>query len=145
MHPAATALLSILGVIVGAALQWWFARRGNEHKQLLELRSKAYADFFESTAQLVSARRLGKTEHEAELLGKLTDAKARICIYGEEAVILELAEFWSAGASFETESGILSFTRFCMNVRRSLGMPSQPSLGSEVSSLLFGVVPKGRK
>jgi hypothetical protein len=144
MHPAITALLSILGVIVGAALQWWFARSGNEHKQMLELRSKAYADFFESTAQLVSARRLGKTEHEAELLAKLTDAKARICIYGEAAVIRQLAEFWSAGASFETELGILSFTRFCMNVRSSLGMSSDPSLSSEVASLLFGVIPKER-
>lgn len=144
MHPAVTALLSIFGVIVGAALQWWFARRGNEHKQLLELRGKAYADFFESTAQLVSARRLGEREHEAELLAKLTDAKVRICIYGEESVIRELAKFWSAGASFETESGILAFTRFCMSVRGSLGMPSDTSLSGDVASLLFGITPRGR-
>ena len=93
MHPAITALLSIFGVIVGAGLQWWFTRRGNEHKLLLEMRSKAYADFFESTARLVSNRRLGLKDGEAELLAKLTDAKTRVCIYGEEAVIRELAKF----------------------------------------------------
>lgn len=142
MHPALPALLSLLGVLIGAALQWWFARRGNEHKHLLELRSRAYADFFECTARLVSARRLGEKEHEAELLAKLTDAKARICIYGEEEIIRELARFWEAGASFETESSLLSFTRFCMNVRRSFGVAAPPSLSVEVSSLLFGIKPK---
>ena len=142
MHPAVAALLSILGVAVGATLQWWFARRGNEHKQLIEMRSKAYADFFESTAHLVSARRLGTVPNEAELLAKLTDAKARVCIYGEEEVIRELAKFWSAGASFETESGTLAFTRFCLNIRRSFGISDSEPLSAEVSALLFGIKPK---
>lgn len=91
---------------------------------------------------MVSARRLGENQHEAELLAKLTDSKARICIYGEEDVIRELARFWEAGATFETESGLLAFTRFCLNVRKSFGIAADASLSADVSSLLFGIKPR---
>jgi hypothetical protein len=142
MDPAITAILSISGVVVGASLQWWFARRTNEHKQLLETRAKAYSDVFEATCRLATARRLGETINEIELLSKLTDAKARVCIYGEETVVRDLAKFWQSGATFETESGILAFTRFCMNVRKSYGIKDASPLNSEVADLLFGVRPK---
>lgn len=145
MNPAITALLSILGVGVGATLQWWFAKRGNEHKHFLELRYRAYSDFIEAASKLVSARRSGQSSAEVELLAKLTDAKARICIYGEEPVIKRLAEFFAAGASFETESGILSFTRFCLDIRRSVGIKDKTLLSVEMSQLLFGISPGERR
>jgi hypothetical protein len=86
------------------------------------LRNHPYTDFIEAASRLVSARRSGNDTEEVELLAKLTDAKARICIYGEETVIKHLAAFFAAGATFETESGILTFTRFCLDIRRSVGI-----------------------
>ena len=142
MHPAVAALLSIAGVVIGASLQWWFARRTHEHKQLLDARAKAYADIFEATCRLATARRLNVALNETELLSKLTDAKARVCIYGEEQVVRDLAKFWESGATFETETGILAFTRFCMKVRTSQGLQDSTPLNSEVAALLFGVRPK---
>jgi hypothetical protein len=141
MTSSITALLSIFGVIVGAMLQWWFARRGTEHKHFLELRNRAYADFLEVTSHLVSNRRAGKHDGEIELLARLTDAKARICIYGDEVVIQHLAAFFSAGASFETESGILAFTRFCLDIRKSVGVKDSSNLGPDISQLLFNIRP----
>jgi hypothetical protein len=134
-----TALLSILGVVVGCFLQHYFTRRNNEAKQLLESRNQAYIDFLEAVSLVVSAQRLADRKQELEELARLTDAKARICIFGEESVVRKLATFWEAGASLETESEILAFTRFCLDIRKSLGLKDKELLISEVSQLLFSI------
>ncbi len=144
MTTAITALLSILGVVVGALLQNYFARQSNQEKHLRESRSAAYIDFLETVSQVVAAQRMGNKQRETEQLARLTHAKARICIFGEEQVVRRLATFWAAGATLETESEILAFTRFCMDIRKSLGIKDKELLQSEVSQLLFAVNPKRR-
>jgi hypothetical protein len=141
MTTAIAALLSIFGVVVGAFLQNYFSRQNNEAKQLLESRNQAYIDFFEAVSLVVSAQRMGKKEQELEQLAKLTHAKARICIFGEESVVRRLATFWKAGASLETESEILAFTRFILDIRKSLGLKDKEFLHVEVSQLLFAIKP----
>ncbi len=144
MTTAITALLSILGVVVGALLQNYFARQSNQEKHLRESRSAAYIDFLETVSQVVAAQRMGNKQRETEQLARLTHAKARICIFGEEQVVRRLATFWAAGATLETESEILAFTRFCMDIRKSLGIKDRELLHSEVSQLLFAVNPQRR-
>lgn len=141
MTVAIASLLSILGVVVGAFLQNYLARQNNEAKQLLESRNQAYTDFFEAVSLVVSAQRLGKREQELEQLAKLTHAKARICMFGEESVVRQLATFWEAGATLETESEILAFTRFVLDIRKSLGLKDKEFLNAEVSQLLFAIKP----
>lgn len=141
MTPATTAFFSILGVTVGAILQHFLARQNNQQKQLLESRNKAYVDFLEAVSCVVAAQRMGKKERELEELAKLTNAKSRICIFGEETVVRQLATFWAAGASLETESEIQAFTRFCLDIRKSLGLMDKEFLGREVSQLLFEIKP----
>lgn len=141
MTTAITALLSILGVVVGAFLQNYLSRQNNEAKQLLESRNQAYIDFFEAVSLVVSAQRMSKKEQELEQLAKLTHAKARICMFGEESVIKQLATFWGTGASLETESEILAFTRFILDIRKSLGLKDKEFLNAEVSQLLFAIKP----
>jgi len=141
MTVAITALLSILGVVVGAFLQNHFARQNNEAKQLLESRNQAYVDFLEAVSLVLAAQRLGRKEQELEQLARLTHAKARICMFGEESVVRLLATFWDAGATLETESGILAFTRFVLDIRKSLGLKDKELLNAEVSQLLFAIKP----
>ena len=141
MPTVITALLSILGVVVGVVLQNHLAKENNEQKQLLESRNNAYVDFLEAVSLVVAAQRIGKKERELEELAKLTNAKARICIFGEESVIRRLAAFWAAGASLETETEILAFTRFCLDIRKSLGLKDKEFLSGEVSQLLFDIKP----
>lgn len=141
MTVAITALLSILGVVVGAFLQNHFARQNNEAKQLLESRNQAYIDFLEAVSLVLAAQRLGRREQELEQLARLTHAKARICMFGEESVVRLLATFWDAGATLETESGILAFTRFVLDIRKSLGLKDKELLSAEVSQLLFAIKP----
>ena len=141
MAAAITALLSILGVVVGAFVQNLLAKQNNQQKQLLEARNEAYIDFLESVSLVVAAQRMGKKEQELEQLAKLAHAKARICIFGEESVVRKLALFWAAGASLKTESELLSFIGFCLEIRQSLGLKDKAPLNSEVSELLFHVKP----
>lgn len=141
MATAITALLSILGVVVGAFVQNLLAKQNNQQKQLLESRNEAYVDFLEAVSLVIAAQRMGKKEQELEQLAKLAHAKTRICIFGDESVVRKLAEFWAAGASLNTESQLLSFTSFCLDIRKSLGLKDKAFLNSEVSDLLFGVKP----
>jgi hypothetical protein len=89
----------------------------------------------------VSAQRLGNREQELEQLARLTYAKARICMFGEESVVRTLATFWEAGATLKTESEILAFTRFVLDIRKSLGLKDKEFLNAEVSQLLFAIKP----
>jgi hypothetical protein len=141
MTSTIVALLSIFGVVVGAFLQNYLLRQNNEVKQLLELRNQAYIDFLEAVSLVVSSQRMGKKEQELEQLAKLTHAKARICIFGEESVVRLLATFWEAGAILETETQILAFTRFVLDIRKSLGLKDKEFLNDEVSQLLFAIKP----
>jgi len=84
---------------------------------------------------------MGSKQKEIEQLARLTHAKARICIFGEEHVVRRLATFWAAGATLGTEQEILTFTRFCMDIRKSLGIKDKAFLHSEVSQLLFAINP----
>lgn len=138
---ALTAMLSLLGVAVGALLQSHFARQSNQERHLLESRNGAYIDFLEAVSQVVAAQRMGNRQREIEQLASLTHAKARICIFGEEHVVRRLAVFWAAGATLETEQEILAFTRFCIDIRKSLGIKDKEFLHSEVSQLLFAINP----
>ena len=100
-------------------------------------------EFFEAVSLLVSARRLGKRNQEIEQLAKLTYAKAQICMFGEESVVKQLANFWESGATLETEPEILAFSRFVLEIRKSLGIKDENYLVPEVSQLLFSIKPHG--
>ena len=141
MTVAITALLSIFGVVVGAFLQNHFARQTNKAKQLLESRNQAYIDFMEAVSLVASAQREGRREQEQEQLARLNYAKARICMFGEESVVRQLATFWEAGATLETESEILAFVRVVLEIRKSLGLKDKEFLNAEVSQLLFAIKP----
>jgi hypothetical protein len=139
---AITALLSIFGVLAGALLQHRLARQSQQERHLLDSRNAAYIDFLEAVSLVVAAQRMGNKQREIEQLARLTHAKARICIFGEEHVVRRLATFWAAGATLETEQEILAFTRFCMDIRKSLGIKDKEFLHSEVSQLLFSINPE---
>ncbi len=46
-----TALLPLLGVTIGATLQYWFSRSTEATKQLQALRNQAYVDYLRAVAQ----------------------------------------------------------------------------------------------
>ena len=127
----------------GWSIEIHFARQSHQEKHLLESRNAGYIDFLEVVSEVVAAQRMGNKQREIEQLARLTHAKARICIFGEERVLSRLATFWAAGATLETEQEILAFTRFCMDIRKAVGIKDREFLHTEVSQLLFASIRHG--
>lgn len=88
-------VLPLLGVAVGAALQFWFSRAADREKHAEALRTQAYADFLRAVA---AAGHLRSDEDERDAHRDAADAKARITVHGTSAVVAALARFEEAGA-----------------------------------------------
>jgi hypothetical protein len=129
---------SLFGVVIGALLQSYFNRRNQKDTRLDEWRNAAYADFLNAVSSVATAQRHGKRDLVIEQLARLSDAKARICVYGDANVIHCIAEFWRHGATLQTESEILSFTKVCLAIRESAGALGKLHL-PDVSQLLFSI------
>lgn len=132
-------LIGLLGVGFGAWLQAHLTRKNAHNSKLAEFQNKAYADFLNSASAIAVAQRTGNRDRVDAELAILTDAKARICVYGHSAVIKELAKFIRAGGTLQTESEILSFTRLCICIRESIGMSNETVPLPDISQLLFNV------
>lgn len=89
------ALLPLLGVAVGAALQFWLGRAADREKHAETLRTEAYAHYLRAVA---AAGHLRSDEDERDAFRDAADAKARIAVHGTQAVVAALARFEEAGA-----------------------------------------------
>lgn len=130
---------SLFGVVVGAILQSYLLRRNQKDTRISEWRNTAYTDFINAATLVATAQRQGKRDTVSDQLARLSDAKARICVYGDAEVISELAEFWRHGATLQTESEILAFTRICLKIRESLEVPGRKINSFDISQLLFSI------
>src|SRR5437867_3448794 len=95
MNGFGIAILPLLGVVLGAALQFWLSRASEEKKRIETLRAQAYADYLRAVA-LSAHLRSDEDLRDAHL--NAADAKARIAVYGSVPVLKALAEFEEAGA-----------------------------------------------
>lgn len=105
------------------------------------MRLKAYGDFLQAASRLVAARRLGKKNDEFEELAALNDAKVRICVCADAAVVEAVADFWLAGGTLEREQEILAFKQLCVAMRVSLGNRRNDIAMLRLSDTLFRLEP----
>lgn len=128
------ALVSLLGIAIGAALQYAFGRSLESRKQHGLQKAQAYTDFFHAVAALAQAR-------SADQLMLAADAKTRICIYGSDAVISKLDEFERAGATAGTDTGRAALVKL-MQVMREDVINRRTSVELEsLYRILFGSDP----
>jgi hypothetical protein len=132
-----TSVLPVLGVLLGAGLQYYFSRASDTRKQLETLRTTAYIDFIRSVSALATYQRLNNPAMagEAELL--MTDAKTRIAVYGSNAVVNAIAAFWRGGAVLDTPERMRAFTGILQKIRTECLPPAQAVLDREINQLLF--------
>jgi hypothetical protein len=90
-----TAILSLVGVLLGAGLQYYFGRTLEGRKQLALQRSQAYVDYFKAVASVAQHGR------SKDNLAQTADAKVRVCIYGSPTVIKHLSAFEATGAAIK--------------------------------------------
>ena len=108
------AVLPLLGVLIGAAVQFWFSRAAEREKHASSLRSGAYADYLRAVAE---AAHLGSDEDLRNAHRDAADAKARIAVYGSAQVIRALSRFEETGAVLNNEDSRRAFVALVTSMR----------------------------
>jgi len=130
------AIMSFLGVVIGASLQYLFTRYLETQRHLRELRSNAYLDYFRSVSEQVHNADFQQLE-DRDPLGKVADAKARICLYGSRAVVHSFAVFENLGATLVTAQQRAAFVAMVTAMRADSGVVPPPE-GRDIETVLLG-------
>jgi hypothetical protein len=123
-------VLPLLGVVIGATLQYWTSRSAETRKQLQLLRSQSYVDYLRAVTKAAHATspdtgRLARAE--------AADAKARMSVYGTSRAIEALARFEEVGPVLDTPNAKGVFAALVAAMRDGDG-PSQ----TDLELVLFG-------
>ena len=82
------AVLPLVGVVVGATMQHLFSRAAESRKQLQLLQSQCYVDYL---AAVTKAKHAVSADANRSAVAEMTDAKARMAVYGSADVIATLS------------------------------------------------------
>ena len=133
-----TAILPVIGVIIGASLQYYFSKSGERRKQLEGVRSQAYVDYLRSVAQIAQLSKGGDLQKRNEMLAALADAKTRICVYGAASVIKALAAFEKDGAVLNSPDSMERFLSLCREMRQQSLEKAGAVADNDLSLIMFG-------
>jgi hypothetical protein len=102
-------LLPFFTAIVGAAIAFLFAIKIEYKKKRIDERTKAYVDYVRAVVAM-------KFNNSKEGIANLTDAKARISIYGSAAVIQFMSIFAETSMVLNNDESIIRFLKIieCM-------------------------------
>ena len=129
-----TAFIALIGVIIGAGLQYLLSRSTERQKHFAALKTQAYVDYLKSVSKLAHGRTF---DTNLMLLTEAADAKTRICIYGSGAVISLLAEFERQGAKLTSKDSFSIFVRLCSQIRLE-GLQKDSIPNEDIETVLFG-------
>lgn len=111
------ALMSFIGVVVGAGLQYLFTRVLEDRRHHRDLRAQAYADYVRCASEVRHMLIQPLAPKERELLARLTDAKARVCLHGSGNVVLKLSEFERLGGRVTSDEQQDAFIEVLLAMR----------------------------
>lgn len=137
IQTAVTFVAATFGAIFGAFLTRWTER----FKHVQELRSAAYVDFTRGFAKVANAQNVWRENERSaaeEFEGNIivTDAKARICVYGSKPVLHALCVFSKQGSQTHTPEGMRAYTELCTLMRRE-AVRGRVAF-EDVTTVLFG-------
>jgi len=132
-----TSMIGILGVLLGAGLQYWLSRSSENRKYQQMLRTQAYVDYLRALAVNATASKSADKHKAAESFELAADAKARIAIYGTKPIVEILAKFCEEGEKLDNSERKKTFVQMCQ-IMRSESLPHSEIVASnDVSRLLF--------
>jgi len=131
-------IISFIGVVIGASLQYYFTRHIENQRHLRDLRSKAYMDYLKCVTDLAQFRPKENSKEKIELNAKTGDAKARICLYGSNKAIQAFSTFEKLGATMNTEEQRKAFTNMIAIMRTDSGS-EQGANSQDIQNILLGV------
>lgn len=132
-------LLPLLGVLVGAGLQYFFSRSAEIKRHERTLRIDAYSDYLRSVGEAETMKMDPQAARRSDVLARAIAAKARVCVHGSAAVVSALAKFEGDPESGLTPQKKKYFLEFVEAIRKDVG--AHGDLNSEaVEHILFGKV-----
>jgi hypothetical protein len=132
-----TAILSFLGVIFGAGLQYVSTRYLENQRHFRTLRAQAHMDYLKCVCEQAT---LGPSLQELEIrqiFARTADAKSRICLYGSTESIRTFASFEKLGASIQSAEQRNAFVAMVAAMRRDSGSTSEPK-DEDLQQVLLG-------
>ena len=116
-------ILPLIGVIIGASLQYFFTRHIENQRHLRDLRSKAYMDYLKCVCEQAQCFRNGEAAMKElqDLFARTADSKARICLYGSNKAIHAFSIFEKLGASMGNDEQRQAFTNMVSIMRVDSG------------------------
>ncbi len=124
------AVLPLLGVVIGATIQYWTSRAAESRKQIQLLRSQCYVDYLRSVTKAAHA---SSSDFGRLARAEAADAKARMAVYGTSRAIVALARFEEIGPVLDTPRSKGVFTAL-VTAMRGGDSPSQ----TDLELVLFG-------
>ena len=131
------AFVGIGGVLLGAGVQYLLARRTETAKRFQELRTQSYVDFIKSAAGIAIAQKRQDTEKDFEATILMTDAKARIAIYGSPAVAAATAEFFRKHGALTSLDAYRSYVRIVSAMRADAAGGESPIPNIDIGQLIL--------
>lgn len=136
-----TILISVICSIISAFIVHQLAMNRIQKNEIIKFRLTAYSDFIGSSSRLIVARRIGQTENNLNDLALLNDAKNRIIISAQSAIVSELIEFLNHGGTLEREQELQSYKRLITLMRNELGFKKSDLFKLDISNALFNLEP----
>ena len=131
------AFLSVLGVIVGASLQYLFTRHLDNQRHRRNLRTQAYTDYLKSVGEQAHLVIQRQSQESREIFARIADAKCRVCLYGSAEVISAFAKFEQLGATMTANNQKVAFSQMVFAMREDADSHSHPSV-EEIETVLLG-------
>lgn len=132
MQAMLAAMLPLVGVFVGAGLQYVFGRSMDVRRQVELSKTQAYTDYLRAFAAIATSGR------SKETIAQLTDAKTRICVYGGPKVIRLLGDFERAGAVSAGDNMRL-VASLVVAMREDAKVISSAPADADLGQILFGL------
>lgn len=135
------AIASLVGIILGASIQFYFSKYLEQQRYRREIRTKVYTDYLNCVSDHAN-QRFDRQSNEGRSLGARTaDAKCRICLYGSSNAIKEFAKFERLGATMNTDEQCDAF----VNMVEAMRADSVNDSAVESEDLGLVLLGKGRK
>jgi len=130
-------LTAIVGILIGAIIQYRFGLLQAQKGKFDEYKAKAYTDFLGALSKIAISQKAGDSKSELEGRILLTDAKARICVYGHKKVITELAHFWDLGPKLEEAPNKMALLKAIRSMREVVDLREDIPSEDEIATLLY--------
>lgn len=132
------AIFSLVGLVVGAVLQFLFTRHLDNKKHQRDLRSKAYTEYLQFVSENANLGHQKSSIEWRQLNAKIADAKSRISLFGAPAVISAFAKFERLGGFIKTIEQGSAFADMVGAMRKDM-LGSSSISQADLKAILLGV------